>query len=264
MHSTVDLSLEQINAHDQQREIPKEAQIELLGKLSGALRGCARCLDAGIGSGSISLPLAQAGIPVIGLDLSRSMLNTLQGKAHGSLRIPLVQADMTHLPFDVNVFDAALTSNVWHLLLEWRIAVSEILRVAKPGGLFLVNLGGHGTSVPEHARILSRFQELLGESWSTGPQATGPRSEAEFTNHLLATGAVARSPLQVWFEQPITFEDVIARLQRNVYARPFRGAQGGMDAVANDVRMWVMAEMGPLDQVRTVTREIVYNTYVLA
>ena len=264
MRWTDDMSQKQIAAHDQQREIPREAQIELIAKLSGALRGCARCLDAGVGSGSISLSLVQAGVPVIGLDLSRSMLRTLQDKAHDPLQIPLVQADMIHLPFDVNVFDAALTSNVWHLLPEWRIAVSEILRVVKPGGLFLVNLGGHGSSVPEHARISSRFHELLGENASTGPQATGPRSEEEFTHHLLSTGAVAKAPLQVWFEQPITFEDVIARLQHNMFARSFHGAQRRIDAVANDVRIWVMAEMGPLDHVQTVTRGVVYNAYLLA
>ena len=49
----------------------------------------------------------------------------------------LVMADMTRLPFYDASFDSVIAVHVFHLVDGWQQAVSEVLRVLRPGGLFL-------------------------------------------------------------------------------------------------------------------------------
>src|SRR4030095_8971816 len=45
--------------------------------------GAGRALELGIGTGRIALPLAQRGVPVHGIDLSRAMVDRLRAKPGG-------------------------------------------------------------------------------------------------------------------------------------------------------------------------------------
>ena len=46
-------------------------------------------------------------------------------------------ADMTALPFPDASFDVVVAVHVFHLVRAWRQAVDEVLRVLRPGGVFL-------------------------------------------------------------------------------------------------------------------------------
>src|SRR5437870_6688248 len=54
--------------------------IDLLAELAGS----GRALELGIGTGRIALPLAQRGVPVHGIDLSRAMVARLRSKPGGA------------------------------------------------------------------------------------------------------------------------------------------------------------------------------------
>ena len=67
-----------------------------------ALNAGGTVLELGCGTGRISLPLARAGVPMVGVDRSAAMLafarrRIARGRLQGHLR--LVQADIRHLPF---------------------------------------------------------------------------------------------------------------------------------------------------------------------
>src|SRR5215212_9132183 len=67
-----------------------------------ALNSGGTVLELGCGTGRISLPLARAGVPLVGVDRSTAMLafarrRMARGRLHNQLR--LVQADIRHLPF---------------------------------------------------------------------------------------------------------------------------------------------------------------------
>ena len=76
-------------------------------KASPARRSCSRgsssgrrvALEVGVGTGQVALPLHDAGIRVVGMDLSSPMLAKLVEKAKGRSPVPLVQADATRMPF---------------------------------------------------------------------------------------------------------------------------------------------------------------------
>lgn len=66
-------------------------------ELALAARG--RVLEVGVGSGRIAVPVALAGVPVVGVDSSPVMLDLARERAapHG-IELELVRADMRHLP----------------------------------------------------------------------------------------------------------------------------------------------------------------------
>ena len=50
--------------------------------------------------------------------------------------IEIAEGDATHLGFDDDSFDAVFDFGAIHLIQEWEQAVSEVVRVLKPGGRF--------------------------------------------------------------------------------------------------------------------------------
>jgi SAM-dependent methyltransferase len=65
------------------------------------------------------------------------------------------------MPFREGVFGAAYLRWVLHLVPDWRGLVREVVRVVRPAGTFLANLGAYGG---ERAEIQARFAELVGIS----------------------------------------------------------------------------------------------------
>lgn len=100
-------------------------------------------LDIATGTGDLIINLAKktTANKLIGLDISEGMLSVGRNKiaADGlSQRIEMVQADSEHMPFDDNSFDAITVAfgvrNFEHL----EKGLKEILRILKPGGIFVI------------------------------------------------------------------------------------------------------------------------------
>jgi ubiquinone/menaquinone biosynthesis C-methylase UbiE len=113
----------------------------------GQLEPGASVLELGIGTGRIALPLLERGVNVTGVDISPLMLEQLSvkyeaarqaapGADWGTLNAQV--ADITALPFADRAFDAVVAVHVLHLVVGWRQALDEALRVPRPGGSFLL------------------------------------------------------------------------------------------------------------------------------
>lgn len=118
-------------------------------------------LDAGIGTGRTMWPLLNLGVELIGIDISKEMLEKaserLLARAAKS-QVSLVMADVTHLPFRECSFDIAVAVHLLHLLKNWRQAIGETRRVLKPNSPFIV--AGH--NCPELDTKLGRtYLEIL-------------------------------------------------------------------------------------------------------
>ena len=100
----------------------------------------ARVLDAGCGSGKLTIPLARAGYRVVGMDIVREGLQEI--RARGSY--DLVTGDVRHLPFRDDTFDAVVCYDVLQHLLEPERAraAEEIRRVLAPGGIAFIEVFG--------------------------------------------------------------------------------------------------------------------------
>jgi ubiquinone/menaquinone biosynthesis C-methylase UbiE len=106
------------------------------------LRPDMRLLDVGCGPGSITRGLAEhlpAG-QVVGLDLSRETLESARrdAAARGLMNLRYEEGSVYELSFPDGAFDVAYAHQVLQHLRERGLALSEMLRVVKPGGVVAV------------------------------------------------------------------------------------------------------------------------------
>ncbi|HEX8118516.1 MAG TPA: methyltransferase domain-containing protein, partial [Pyrinomonadaceae bacterium] len=97
-----------------------------------------RVLDVGCGTGGAVRALAATvgGVGrVVGLDVSRTMVEEARARAAGSpAPVEFRAADAHALPFPDASFDAAYSLRVFEIIGEPRRALSEMARVLRPGG----------------------------------------------------------------------------------------------------------------------------------
>jgi SAM-dependent methyltransferase len=107
------------------------------------LAGEGRALELGIGTGRIALPLAQKGVPVHGIDLSRAMTSRLQEKPGGE-EIGVSIGDFATTAVEGTFSVAYLVFNTIHNLTTQAEQVACFRNVAahlQPGGCFVIEVG---------------------------------------------------------------------------------------------------------------------------
>ena len=114
--------------------VREEAVPERCGTLQPPNR---RVLDLACGTGDVALSLA-ASHDVTGLDLTPAMLALARRRAEaaGTL-VPWIAGDMTSLPFAGATFDIVTTSYGLRNVPALDVALGEIWRVLRPGGLLV-------------------------------------------------------------------------------------------------------------------------------
>jgi SAM-dependent methyltransferase len=133
---------------------------------------CRKVLDLGCGNGRHVVALAGLGFQVIGLDISfTGLVLSQQWLEESSQRAVLIQSDTRQpLPLVENCLDGLLSTQVIHhaLLDEVLMAINEIYRILKPGGLAFV-------TVPCRSSSQRRSKSLQIEENTFLPQE-GPES----------------------------------------------------------------------------------------
>ena len=163
--------------YDATRALPVEHAGSVMDILTTELAGRQRCLEIGVGTGRIALPLHERGVPLAGIDLSPQMLAKLAANAGGRAPFPIAVADATRLPFGDSSYDAVLASHVFHLIPAWREAVEEAARVLRPGGAILADFGG-GVDGPWRPQMQAALRTYGIER--TRPGANRPEELADY------------------------------------------------------------------------------------
>ena len=163
------------HAHLQRLGFPK-AYSGALAHLD-ALPGDAHVLDAGVGTGALSLALAEhvPDIRVTGVDLSHTMLREAsRNLAKADISARLIQGDIRALLLESESCDAVLCAHVLEHLPQPRAALAEFRRVLKPGASLFLSVtkrGLLGTYIARHWKIKPyRPGEVLGLLEDTGFQ----------------------------------------------------------------------------------------------
>ena len=109
-------------------------------------------LDIATGTGDLAIALGQAKIKnVVGIDISQGMLNVGQKKVEKlklNDKVDLIQADSENLPYKDASFDAATVAFGVRNFENLDKGLSEIYRILKPGGLFVVLETSNPTKAP--------------------------------------------------------------------------------------------------------------------
>jgi demethylmenaquinone methyltransferase/2-methoxy-6-polyprenyl-1,4-benzoquinol methylase len=94
-----------------------------------------RILDLAAGTGTSSVPFAEAGAVVVPCDFSQGMLSV--GK-QARPALPFVAGDGTRLPFADGAFDAVTISFGLRNIVDPDAGLAEMRRVTRPGGRLVV------------------------------------------------------------------------------------------------------------------------------
>jgi len=101
-------------------------------------------LEIGCGTGRITIPIARAGVSIVGMDISRQMLEIANKKALAEgLSIPWIQADMRNFIIKRKKFDLVIIPyrTFLHALTveEQKATLANIYRILKKGGRLIIN-----------------------------------------------------------------------------------------------------------------------------
>jgi SAM-dependent methyltransferase len=269
--------------YDATRALPADSMDELAGLLAAELASRQPCLEIGVGTGRIALPLQARGIRLAGLDISAGMLRRLAANAGGHSPVPLLRADATRQPLAAGSFGAVLAVHVLHLIQDWRVAVDEALRVLRPGGVLIAGLQGRARA---RARPAAGDAPGAGESPGAGLAArdspgaglsggapwagalresmrrhgfvrapVGTRDPALVASYLSGR-ATARRLDPVPVRRTRTLAEAIARIERQTFSWTWQYTPNQMRAVADDIRAWAAREDMPLDREYTAQSEL--------
>ena len=105
-------------------------------EILAAVAGASRVLDAGCGSGRLTVALARAGADVTGIDTNARQLEHARSRAHAAgVELTLLEADFdARLPFDDASFDAVTSRLSLMAAGDPGATLSELRRVLEPGG----------------------------------------------------------------------------------------------------------------------------------
>ena len=152
-----------VETYDKTRSIPSSVLqqfYERLQKLGISLKADVLVLEAGIGTGRTARYLLDHKVRLVGIDLSRAMLEKMREKVKEkpvTNQVNLICGDVTNLPFRNSCFDLVITIHVLHLLERWKWAILESKRVLKRKGFFVV---AGATTVVLETTIGKKWNEL--------------------------------------------------------------------------------------------------------
>lgn len=238
-----------VEYYDRTRALAPEVVARQTAILMHELRDRGSVLEVGVGTGRIAVTLD---VPVVGLDLSRPMMEVLRTK---STVIPLVEGDATRLPFPDGVFGAAYAAHVFHLIAAWETALAELVRVVRPGGVILAVRGSGSTDVGRE--MARRFLDAAG--------AAVHRIGADTIAHV--DDAAARLGLPVReLDQIVRVEDrplsaFVDELEQGMFAGVWEIDAEVRRRAADRLRAWVVAEHGSADAVVPATSSFAWHAY---
>jgi SAM-dependent methyltransferase len=111
--------------YDETRAYPAGVTEGIIMALERSLAKEGKVLDVGVGTGRLAAPMRSAGFDVVGIDVSRRMLEKARRKGLSQLFL----ADARALPFLDSSFEYSLSVHLTHLVSDWVQVLSEIGRV---------------------------------------------------------------------------------------------------------------------------------------
>ena len=217
-----------------------------------------RCLEIGIGTGRIALPLVDAGIDVVGVDISTEMLRKLIAKR--TKRPPEVAiADATHLPFVDGTFGSAIASHVLHLIPDWKTALLELGRVVMPGGVLLASRGAESEAEWTHRVRRHFFVEAGDPPWPPGMDTID-----ELDGEMRKLGARVRRLSDIVAERSTSVNELISALEAGIWSACWTIDEATRRQAAAATRDWAAYEFSDLDQPQPTLSRSVWGAYRLA
>jgi ubiquinone/menaquinone biosynthesis C-methylase UbiE len=215
-----------------------------------------KLFEPGIGTGRISIPLAERGYSVTGADISVEMLKILADKlARRNPPLPLtyMRHDITSLPFPNASFDIALAVHIFHLIRDWQKALSEVFRILKPGSPLILMYTGGGKEIPW---IQDRYRELCTASGHPA-EHIGVSDRNQLTEYLKSSGRTLEMVENRWqWTRKSSVREALDNIKQRHYGMTRLVPEGVHREVMEKLAPEVLEKYGELDILVEVPHQI--------
>ncbi len=167
-----------------------------------------RVLDIACGNGNASLSAARRGCHVTGIDIARELLEQAGERARAEHVDPeFLVGDAERLPFDESSFDVILSTFGVMFAPDRQRALSELLRVLKPGGKIGLATWWSNTDV-RISEVFARYQSPALTELPPNPWTSEEGLQGLFRDAL---GSLHITPMQVMyrFATPAAYADAM-------------------------------------------------------
>lgn len=230
--------------YDQTRDFPEPVATQGVQAILDTAGVGARFLDAGTGTGRVSVPLLKRGSDLFGIDLSVKMMSRLRSK-YPSAR--LAQGDVSRLPFPGRTFDAVLTCHVMHLVGPWKKALSEYRRVLKPKGVY-INARTERVGESVHEQVRGHWRSLV-KGYGIVSKRPGAKDEKELHEALTTMGADVRQVEVVRYPRKVAVREIIDGIASRTHSHAWDVPDDIMEKSLEELRSWASKEYGDVDKV---------------
>lgn len=235
------------NFYDQTRLLPEHIASQGIPAILDQIGPNARVLEVGSGTGRLSIPLLERGVDLIGCDLSSEMSRRFQQK-YPAARI--ARADATSLPFPSRQFDVVFTVHVLHLIPPWREVLREFRRVLVPEGTHLNVSTGAAVGPSVYGKIRQFWRDWM-KAHGVEAGHPGARERTELLQELRSLGADLREVEAIRFTESFNLREELDRFASRISSETWDIPDAIFDESMKELRDWMVAEYGSLDQVIT-------------
>jgi ubiquinone/menaquinone biosynthesis C-methylase UbiE len=245
--------------YDATRELPTFVHDRIVDRVVAATRATAetRFLEIGVGTGRIAVPFLERGYKYTGVDISERMMTRLREKVHDrDVDLTLVNADITHLPFDDAAFDVVIGVHILHLVPEWQSAMREARRVLAPEGYLLLGYENAPADDPRN-EIRRQWRTFVSESGvtSTTRGDSWPAIEAEF----IEGGAYAAVYRLAHWEEELRPLTLLNEQRDRVFSHSWEVPDDVLEAAYERMVTWATERYGSLETVLRSEREFLLS-----
>ena len=219
-----------------------------------------RVLDAGCGTGQVSLPLAERGYEVVGIDISAEMIKLARFKLGAAGRARYYVGDVRHPPFAEATFDAAVVSKLFQHVENWQRACRQLIRVLRPGShLIQINeRGAFGNSV---RLFFSKQADELG--CAARYLGVDPHSRTEIMAFMASQGCdiIPIEMPDLRWQTSITYGEAINRINDRLYAEFWYLPSDIHERLIKDTIAWIEAQPNGRDTVDHLTPRLAVEVF---
>jgi ubiquinone/menaquinone biosynthesis C-methylase UbiE len=231
--------------YDATRDIPRRCLDLCYDRLvaGGLLPDRGAILDAGCGTGQISLPLAARGYDVLGVDISREMVALAQAKVASGWQARYAIGDVRKLAAGDGGFDAVVVSKLFQHIEDWQSACRELIRVVRPGGS-IIQINERGAFGNAVRRTFARRASERG--FKARHLGLDPHSEGALRTFMAAQGCrvLPVETSDIRWEAAITYGEALARLRDRLFAEFWNLPAEAYDQILADTAAWIEGQAG--------------------